>query len=128
MEELDFQNAGIVHLVWKKKIRALLDGRAAITEVKHVSHKECELGRWLYSSGLKQYGQLKEMRQLEGLHIEIHNICNRILGMIKEERKGAAEVEYKKLDTKSKDMIKILTLLSVQGETENNDKEKNEIE
>jgi methyl-accepting chemotaxis protein len=48
-------------LGWKAKLRHFLDGSEALTSAHAVSHKQCDLGQWLYSDGLKIYGDMAAM-------------------------------------------------------------------
>jgi len=112
-DEMIFQNAGVKHFIWKKKLRGVLDGKLAIDDVEKISHKDCEFGQWLYAEGLKKFGEIKEMLQLEEIHLETHNIGNKIIQLCEQNQKEAAELEYKKIDESTQKMVHLLTLLSV---------------
>lgn len=129
MGKMDFHNAGINHLIWKKRLRGLLNGRVIISEVEKISPKDCELGKWLYSDGLNEYGKMEEMQELERIHAEAHAMGNRIIHFHDDGKIKEAEIEFKKLNELSKKIIGILTNLSIQVDTEKQDKpeEKKEI-
>ncbi len=69
---LDFTLAKSKHLAWKGKLRNFLDGSEALTMDQAVSHRDCDLGKWLYSSGLAEHGHLPAMQTLEKFHAEMH--------------------------------------------------------
>ena len=117
MDKLFFQDAGVKHFVRKKRIRGMLDGKISISEVKQLSHKECELGIWLYSEGLKKFGKVEEMRELEAIHLQLHNSCNTIINLMGQNNKKAAEEEFKKMEDMTKTMVRVLILLSIQVES-----------
>ena len=118
MDKMFFQNSGVNHFMRKNKLRGMLDGKISSTEIGQISHKECELGIWLYSDGLKNFGNAEEMRELEAVHLEIHNICRRIIHLAGQDNKKEAEEEYKKMDEKTKVMVNILSHLSTQIESD----------
>ena len=59
-QALDFASARSKHLLWKSRLRDFLDGKGTLTMNEAISHKDCALGKWLYSSGLQQFGKLPE--------------------------------------------------------------------
>jgi hypothetical protein len=69
---LDFTLAKSKHLSWKAKLRNFLDGSESLTMDQACSHRDCDLGKWLYSSGLAEHGHLPSMQTLEKLHTEMH--------------------------------------------------------
>ncbi len=111
MELGDLQEAGIKHLLWKKQVRAILDNRCPLEELRDISHKGCDFGKWLYSGVLDNAVMLKEAKELETIHIEAHMIFSRIAHFKTAENIAAAENEYKNLEEISKKIIGLLTAL-----------------
>jgi methyl-accepting chemotaxis protein len=105
---LDFALARSKHLDWKTKLRSFLDGRHTLTEAQAISHKDCELGKWLYSEGLKKYGHLAAMQELEQTHVELHAIVRKVVQMKNAGDAAAAQQEFSKLGAVSDDIIKLL--------------------
>ncbi len=68
----DFTQARFKHLNWKFRLRAFLDGKETITKEQAVSHHDCDLGKWLYSTGIEKYKQYSEMHELEKIHELLH--------------------------------------------------------
>lgn len=106
---MDFHDAGIKHLLWKKNIRALLNEKDIDQEVEQQSHKDCDLNKWLNDKGIPKYGRIKEIIEFETLHIEIHLVSNRIIHLFNRGEKLAAENEFKTLEELSKKFVNILT-------------------
>ena len=71
----------------------------------------------MYAAGLKKYGELPEMKELVVVHAETHNIANKIIRMVKDGNKTAAEIEYVKLESLSKEIVGKLTALAVKLST-----------
>jgi len=115
---MDLHRAGIEHLLWKRRIRNYLDDKEGRGTVETVSHKNCRLGYWIYSSGIKKYGELPELREMEIIHAETHNVANRIIRLKNDGRLEDAEEEYKKVEAISKEIVGKLTALAVRLSTE----------
>jgi len=105
---LDFALARSKHLDWKTKLKSFLDGRQTLTEAQAISHKDCELGKWLYSEGLKKYGHLAAMRELEQTHVELHAIVRKVVQKKNAGDAAAAQLEFSRLGAVSDDIIKLL--------------------
>ena len=50
------------------KLRHFLDGHENIDRKGLASHRDCELGKWIYAGGMAAYGHLQEMQELETRH------------------------------------------------------------
>lgn len=109
MKNIDFAVARSRHMSWKTRLRSFLDGQESLTEAQAVSHKDCDLGKWMYSEGLKKYGNLREMKDLETIHAQLHSQVKRIVQLKKASDKAGAEIEYKKLEAASHIIIDLLT-------------------
>jgi methyl-accepting chemotaxis protein len=108
MATFDFIGAKLKHSSWKMKTRAFIDGREPMNENEAVSHRDCELGKWLYSEGLKQYGNIPEMSELERVHEGLHNNVRAIISKKKAGDDEGAEEAYRELSAAS---AKILAML-----------------
>ncbi|MCG8489260.1 MAG: CZB domain-containing protein [Chromatiales bacterium] len=81
---------------------------SSLSHEEAVSHHDCVLGKWYYSDGLKQYGDIPEMRAIEKPHHELHELIKKIIekkegGHIKE-----AEALYSKIPPLSATIIGLL--------------------
>ncbi len=75
-----FVRARDAHRAWLGRLRQVLDGRQDMTLEEAGSHRLCVLGKWIYSEGLKNYGDLPEIRDLEQAHEQFHNVVREIVG------------------------------------------------
>ncbi|MBF0538203.1 MAG: MCP four helix bundle domain-containing protein [Nitrospirae bacterium] len=105
----DFSNARSKHLLWKTKLRDFLDGKESLTEAQAVSHKDCDLGKWLYSKGLDSFGHMDEMMNLEHIHEDLHTIVKEIIKLKHSGDTSGAEEKYAKIGPLSKEIIALLT-------------------
>jgi len=78
---IDFFLAKAQHSLWKIKLISFLHGELDIKLTDFVSHRDCRLGKWLYSTGMAEYGSIPEMQSLETLHQQLHAIASIILEM-----------------------------------------------
>lgn len=81
VETIDISEAIIYHLSWKIRLRGFLDGKEDITESQALSHRDCDLGRWLFSNVITKYGEDPEVQELEKIHTEFHETVKRVLQM-----------------------------------------------
>jgi methyl-accepting chemotaxis protein len=105
---LDFVLARAKHLDWKIELTSFLEGRHTLTKAQAISHKDCELGKWLYAEGLKKYGYLPSMQELEQTHVELHAIVRKVLQMKHAGNEAGAEQEFSRLRPVSDRIIKLL--------------------
>ncbi len=108
---LDVARAIAAHHAWMVRARAYLDGRESMDEEQLVSHRQCDLGRWFYSDGLRKYGELSEMRNLEEPHAELHRCVEELVRAKHAGDTGQAEALYSRLRELSHQITGLLTAL-----------------
>ncbi|MDO8989036.1 MAG: methyl-accepting chemotaxis protein [Sideroxyarcus sp.] len=106
--KLDLSGAKSAHLNWKTRLRSFLDGKATLTEAEAVSHQQCAFGKWYYSEGLKNFGHIQELRDVEEPHAELHRTIKEIVQAMKSGDKAGAEKLYAKVDGISKRIVALL--------------------
>ncbi len=112
---LDFASAIAAHRAWSARIGNYLSGAEAIHPEDVASHRECELGRWLYGSGLVTYGHLPEINTLERDHTSLHAL---ILDVIKAHEAGDQDAEqraHRELTGLSENVVRDLQSLQSQA-------------
>jgi methyl-accepting chemotaxis protein len=108
MSKTDFTEIRMQHVTWRVKLDEFLKGKPSMTEEEATSHKACAVGKWLYSVGLKKYGTMKEMSELEKIHVELHATVKNIISLKQSGNILAETEEVEKLD---KVLRKIMFLL-----------------
>ncbi|MDO8926619.1 MAG: methyl-accepting chemotaxis protein [Sideroxyarcus sp.] len=106
--KLDLSDAQSAHLNWKVRLRSFLDGRATLTEGEAVSHQQCTFGKWYYDEGVKQFGHIRELRDLEEPHAELHRTIKDIVKAMKSGDKATAERLYAGVDSLSRRIVALL--------------------
>jgi hypothetical protein len=100
------------HLIWKFKLRRFLDGEDALTMEQAVCHTECDLGKWLYSEGLKRYAHLPEMEELERVHFALHQEVKNIIHLKENGKYEEANTAYAHLLSISDKLVCLLDYLA----------------
>src|SRR5579864_3277153 len=108
-ETLDFSQARVKHEQWLARLREVLDNKSSMTVKQASSHTDCALGKWLYSSGLNNYGNLAEIHSVEKTHQEFHALVARVLGLKEQGNQAEAEHAFTQLDPLSTKIIALLT-------------------
>jgi methyl-accepting chemotaxis protein len=98
------------------RLRDFLDGKEALTLEQAVSHKHCDFGKWYYSEGLKSYGHLKPIMDVEKPHEELHQLIKTIIGLKDEGKTQEAENAYKQVAKISERIVACLTEAERQAE------------
>ncbi|MDH5217055.1 MAG: methyl-accepting chemotaxis protein [Gammaproteobacteria bacterium] len=94
---LDLSTAKAAHLNWKTRLRDFLDGKEALTTEQAVSHRHCDFGKWYYSEGLKNYGHLGPIVDVEKPHEELHKLIKNIVELKSAGKVKEAEKAYQKV-------------------------------
>ncbi len=68
--ELDVNAARLAHLRWEMALEDLVDGKGGSTPLQ--GHEDCDLGTWIYGTGLSRYGKSGAMWQLKSSHKKFH--------------------------------------------------------
>jgi chemotaxis protein histidine kinase CheA len=113
-QALDFASARSKHMLWKLRLRDFLDGKSTLTLAQASSHKDCALGKWLYSSGLQQFGKLPEMQQLENLHQQFHGAVREVISLKTSGDTARSERELTRVESLSAQIVSLLTGLERQ--------------
>jgi chemotaxis protein histidine kinase CheA len=108
-ELLDFALVRRKHLEWTDRLRQFLDGTTTLTVEQAGSHKECALGKWLYSRGLKEYGDIAEIVELEKTHAGFHALVKQIVVLKLADHRAQAEQEYGDVKPTSARIVELLT-------------------
>jgi methyl-accepting chemotaxis protein len=107
-KKLDLSAAKSAHLNWKVRLRTFLDGQGALTEAEAVSHQQCAFGKWYYSEGLKNYGHIRELKEVEEPHAELHRTIKEIIKAKSAGDKATAERLYGNVDQLSRRIVALL--------------------
>ena len=105
---IDFTSAANKHLAWKTRLRRFLNGKETLTEAQLTSHRDCDLGKWIYSGGMEKYGHLNEMQAMEKEHAQFHTRIKTLVSLKKEGKTNQAEAELAQVDRMSDHIVALL--------------------
>jgi len=107
-ENLDFAAARLKHKNWVVRISEYLEGKAVLTEQQVVSHRDCDLGQWLYASGIASYGHLPSMKALEESHKRLHDTAREIIRYKNAGRSDQVKASFAELKRLSDEVVHLL--------------------
>jgi methyl-accepting chemotaxis protein len=96
------------HRAWEKRLKAYLEGKGSLSETEAFSHEDCDLGKWLYSTGMIDYGSMPEMQELEEVHVEVHSMIRKII-QLKQSGRVVSEKDFEKVEIINRKIISLLT-------------------
>jgi methyl-accepting chemotaxis protein len=106
--DFDFFAARTAHLAWRQRIRDFLDGEKGLTHDEAVSHRDCALGKWLYSAGLDNYGHFEDMQIMEKDHEALHAVIREIIDLKNHGNGHEAERRYGDIENLSAKIVSLL--------------------
>ncbi len=105
---LDVNIARIIHLKWEEQLEGLIQGKAS-ENLKLSSHEDCDLGIWIYSSGLQKYAQRPEIWALKDVHKAFHHHALEVIQAVAAGDPDQAETAMQQVRNLSKEIIYQLT-------------------
>jgi len=111
---LDFAGVKAAHRSWRLKLRGFLDGREKLAAGRLSSHRDCDLGKWLYSDGAGAYHHIPEFQQLEERHKEMHSKVQQVVELKEAGKAPEAEREYQVVCRAADEVVGLLTRLEAQ--------------
>ncbi len=96
------------HEMWKNKLITFLNGGKVPVAI---SHRDCDLGKWLYGGGLATYSEFPEMRALEQEHQRFHDRVYRIIELYQSGKPKEAWAVYEELKAHSGELMALLDAL-----------------
>jgi len=112
MVVLDFSLAKLHHQLWKMRLRLFLDDMEKLTVAEAISHKDCQLGQWIYSEGQSNYGNESDMIKLEQVHADFHQEIRQVVQLKTDGKNTQAEAEYQKVVPLSDQVVDLLESLN----------------
>ena len=111
---VDLSVAKAAHLAWKGRLRSYLDGEGSLSEQEAVSHQECVFGKWYYSDGVKSYGHLPVLKQIEAPHVELHQTIKKIIQAKEAGRDSEATALFGRIEPLSGQIVGLIERLELE--------------
>ena len=113
---VDFAMARMAHQTWRLKLRSYLNGGQEIDPAQLVSHRECSLGKWIYSTGTAEYGHFSDFHQLEQTHKDMHQLVKEIVSLKRAGKSNEAAAEFVKVSAASDKVVALITSIEAKVE------------
>jgi HAMP domain-containing protein len=109
--DLPFERVKLAHLRWCERLRRYIAGQGEIDGSRLASHKDCELGRWIYTDALSRYGHVQDMLELESQHKNMHGMVREVVDLKEAGKLHEAIERLPQVEAVSKQVVALLTRL-----------------
>ena len=114
-EEIDFaqQIARFkqAHLKWVERVEKMVHEGVMIPRSELVSHRQCALGQWYYTTGQATLGHLNEFRAIEPPHARLHQTAAQAVEAMEAGDKARAEQLLNEMRAISREIVSHLDAL-----------------
>src|SRR5271169_6781810 len=111
---VDFSRVKMAHRSWRLKLRSFLDGCENIDRAKLASHRDCELGKWIYGGGMAAYSHLPDMQELETMHKDMHALVKHVVELKHARKAGEAEKEFIRVCDEAEGVVALINRVEAQ--------------
>jgi hypothetical protein len=108
---LDIDFARMAHLNWEQDLETMVKNEDYVTKLE--SHRDCELGVWLHTVGIKKYKNNNVIQQLIGVHETFHSVAKRVSTDLKHYDQLGLRMDMKKIRGISREIIFLLTAIEL---------------
>jgi methyl-accepting chemotaxis protein len=108
MHKIDFAHARQAHLSWLMRLRSFLDEGTGLTLEEAGSHRDCELGRWIYGRGQQQHGSSGNFQNLERKHAQFHDTVREVVAARSRADRKTAEEAFARVKSLSQEVIALI--------------------
>lgn len=111
--KFDIEKVKTSHRMWRLKFLRFIEGKEDINPTEFTSHRECQLGKWYYSEGLKNFNSLPEFIQLGRKHEEFHKIGAQLIRLASDGKIDEAKRRFKETDKLTDELINLLDAIKI---------------
>ena len=109
--ELDVNTARLAHLRWELALEASVEGNGGRASLQ--GHEDCELGHWIYGTGLARYGKHNSVWQLKSTHKKFHHLAEETAVAVAAGAQGQARTAMASVRRLSGEILYLLTSLEL---------------
>ncbi|MBZ5597979.1 MAG: CZB domain-containing protein [Acidobacteriia bacterium] len=104
----------MAHRSWRLCLWSFLDGRESLDLKQLASHRDCELGTWLYAHAMSEYGHLHEIQTLEKKHQGMHALVKQVVELKQAGKTKEAEQEFSNVHAAAEEVVGLLSSVEQQ--------------
>ncbi len=116
----DFAIARTKHSESFDHLGQFLHGNTSLAAELNGSHKDTELGKWLYTVALKDYADIVQIQDLEKSYAEFHALVKSIVNLKTAGRESDARKEFGNLESRRSKIVELIDIVE-QKVTESQD-------
>lgn len=106
---IDLTLAKTKHAMWGLQLSTYVGGNDDTAPAQCLtSHRRCKLGIWLYSDGLSNYGHIPQIRNLERVHRQLHELAQEIVRLKQSHQIAAAQQKLIAMQAVSAEIMNLL--------------------
>jgi methyl-accepting chemotaxis protein len=111
--KFDIEKVKTSHRMWRNRFLRFIEGKENINPSEFLSHRECQLGKWYYSEGMKNFGKVLEFIELGRKHEEFHRIGVQLIKLANEGKIEEAKRKFQETDTLTNELLSFLDRLKM---------------
>ena len=108
MSNVEFTLMKLALQTWRLKVRACLTDDEEVDPKRLPSYRDCVIGKWIYTTGMAEYGQLRELRELERKHQQMHFMVKQVRDLKRLGRMPEAELEFQKVRDTADEVVALI--------------------
>jgi aerotaxis receptor len=82
-----------------------------LTATQLTSHRDCDLGQWLYSGGMTKYAHIKEMKEMEQQHAQMHETIKTVVHLKETGQLDQIKTAMTAVDRLSEQVVSLLRVV-----------------
>lgn len=92
---LNFKEALEAHMKWKLRLKAVIDGTSneSLEVSKVACDDQCDLGKWIKTEGIRQFGANPEFKSVVEAHTHFHQCAGHTLSLALDGKIEEADAE-----------------------------------
>jgi methyl-accepting chemotaxis protein len=106
---VNFAVVKMAHQTWRLKLRSFLDGTESIDTKDLTSHRDCGLGKWIYSSETMAFASLPDFVELEKKHKSMHQLVKQVVDLKHIGRVKEAQQEFLKVKDSANEVVTLIS-------------------
>jgi methyl-accepting chemotaxis protein len=110
-QSIDFARVKMAHRSWRLRLQRFLEGNEIINADQMGSHRDCELGKWIYGTAMRDHGDIKELIHLEQKHKDMHALVRDVVQLKHAGRVPEAEQTFTGVGAAAEEVVALLTTI-----------------
>lgn len=120
-DQIDWEVIKMQHITWRMRFRSMLNsGSGKLEEIQVKDHTQCDMGKWMHSTGIKRYGDDPAFKILLDRHKEFHDVAAKGYNAYSDRNLSEANHYLSDVTKISDDMLQLIDVFKVYLEKKSN--------